>query len=367
MSSKWILSATEIETFETCRRKWAYQYLDGIKPPQSKAAQFGSAVHGFLEKHLTGYSIDYQSAEGRVASAGLRYLPNRLPKENVERPIFFMKCGFIFHGYIDFFEQVGCQTWLIGDHKTTSDLNRAPTSAELKANTQANIYAQWAFTEKAAKIVKLRWVYYRTKDSPKALDTEAELTREEADANFDRIATVANEILSIVKDKLPSSTQPKNISACFKYGRCAFYAQCKSSRDTATANNMPLQPTTIRPVNREIKECAVPHSCEHKAKSFHLYVDCVPTKSESPYEHTFELSELLRPVLIKIQTEKELSHYRLAGYGQHVGLIANYLSEHLRVSSYDDRTAILSSAKTPEGCDTLQTLIAAAGQVVRGF
>lgn len=102
------------------------------------------------------------------------------------------------------------------------------------------------------------------------------------------------------------------------------------------------------------------------ASSFHLYVDCAPTKSKD-YEHTIELSELLEPVLSKIKTEKELSHYRLAGYGQHVGLIANYLTEHLHESAYDHRTAILSSIKSPEGCDTLQTLSAAAGFVVRGF
>ena len=111
----------------------------------------------------------------------------------------------------------------------------------------------------------------------------------------------------------------------------------------------------------------MPSLSDLKSKSFHLFVDCMPTKSDATYERTIELSDLLKPVLTKIQIEKELSHYRLAGYGQHVGLIANYLSEHLKSIAYDDHTAILSSVKTPEGCDTLQTLTAMAGQVVRGF
>jgi hypothetical protein len=76
---------------------------------------------------------------------------NRLPRENVERPIFFLKRGQMFHGYIDFFEQVGSQTWLIGDHKTSSTLSRTLTNDELKKNTQANIYAQWAFMEKGRR------------------------------------------------------------------------------------------------------------------------------------------------------------------------------------------------------------------------
>lgn len=357
MSSKWILSATEIETFETCRRKWAYQYLDGIKQPQSKAAEFGLQVHEFLRNYLTGSSVNHHTKEGRVASAGLPYLPKRLSEKNVERQIFFTKRGAWFHGFIDFFEQVGSQTWLIGDHKTCSALTRALSAEKLKKDRQANIYAQWAFTEKAAETVKLQWVYYRSTSSPRAMSVEAEITKKEGEENFFPIADIADQILTIVRDKAPSSTQPKNLNACFKYGRCPYYAHCKSDSRT----------TAIKTKHREAKELIMPSSSEMTPKSFHLYVDCMPTKNDAIYERTIELSDLLKPVLTKIQTEKELSHYRLAGYGQHVGLIANYLSEHLKNSAYDNRTAILSTVKTPEGCDTLQTLTAMASKVVRGF
>ena len=159
-------------------------------------------------------------------------------------------------------------------------------------------------------------------------------------------------------EQKPSPKQlPKSIASCFKYGRCPFYAHCKSDQRT----------TAIKTTHREFKEFVVPSSSDLRPKSFHLYVDCVPTKSDTAYDRTLELSDLLKPILTKIQTEKELSHYRLAGYGQHVGLIANYLSDYLKDSAYDNRTAILSTMKTPEGCDTLQTLTAMAGQVVRGF
>ncbi len=352
MSSKWILSATEIETFELCRRKWAYIYLDGLKPPQSKAAELGNLVHSVLEKHLTGYPIDYEIAEGRIARAGLPHLPQTLPDDNVEHAFFFLKYGHIFHGYIDFFEQVGSQTWLIGDHKTCSNFSNAIGPDELRKNIQANMYAQWAFNEKRAETVKLRWIYYRTKSTPKAICVDAELSKAEAEENFIRIKTIADVIAGFAKDRPASGTLPKNTNACFKYGPCPFYAKCKIDPQVLPHSKHLITPRT--------KDVAM-------ASSFHLYVDCAPTKSEHSYERTLELSELLKPVLHKIQTEKELSHYRLAGYGQHVGLIANYLSEHLKNSAYDQRTAILSSIKSPEGCDTLQTLSAAAGMVVRGF
>ncbi len=302
MSNKWILSATEIDTFETCRRKWAYQYLDGIKPPQSKAAEFGLEVHKFLQNYLTGYSIKYETPEGRVASPGLLYLPNNLPKENVERAIIFKKHGLIFHGYIDFFEQVGSQVWLIGDHKTCSNLSRAPSPAELKKNIQANIYAQWAFTEKSAKSVQLKWVYYRTQSTPKAVCVEAELSQKEAEEFFQH-RSHRRQILAIVRDKSPSSAQPKNVDACFKYGRCPFYAQCKRSPETTAETIREKQSATINIVHQE-KEALMSHLSPQDKKSFHLFVDCVPTKSESGYERTIELADLLKPVFTKIQTEK---------------------------------------------------------------
>ncbi|TXG76898.1 hypothetical protein E6Q11_03760 [Candidatus Dojkabacteria bacterium] len=351
MSSKWILSATEIETFETCRRKWGYLYLDGIKPPQSPATELGKSVHKIIEKHLIGYPIDYESSEGQIASAGLRYLPKTLPKDNVEHAFVFIKDDHIFHGCIDFFERVGDQTWLIGDHKTSSSLSTTLSRDELKKNIQANIYAQWAFTEKGAEAVKLKWIYYRTKGKPQAKCVEAELKKHEASSFFEHLLSVATDIKEVVKIKPDSSALPKNTSACFKYGRCPFYATCKNSP-------APQAKPLLSPIN--IEESFM-------ASSFHLYVDCVPTKNDGNYQRTMELSELLEPVLNKIKTEKELSHYRLAGYGQHVGLIANYLREHLMKEAYDNSTAILSSAKTPEGCDTLQTLTSQAGLVVRGF
>jgi hypothetical protein len=346
-----------MEHFTTCQRKWGYQYLDKIKVPQSKAAEFGLKVHEFLEKYLTGYAIKYETDEGRVASPGLCYLPKNLPKENVERPVFFIKNGLIFHGYIDFFEQVGSQTWLIGDHKTCTNFTKVLSPIELKTNIQANIYAQWGFTEKQAEMVKLRWVYYRSKGTPKALCVEAELNPKEASQNFIKIKTLAEEILTIVRKKLPSSALPKNTSACFKYGRCPFYAHCLSDKRTPT----------LKITREKIKESLMADSLHNGANSFHLFVDCLPIKAAQGYNRTIELSELLQPILQKIQTEKEIKHYRLAGYGQHVGLISSYLSEHLKINAFDQHTAILSSAKTPEGCDTLQTLMAQAGCVIRGF
>lgn len=269
-----------------------------------------------------------------------------------------------FHGFIDFYQSIGNNTWLIGDHKTCSSFDRALSPTSLKKDLQANIYARWAFNNLSAEKVRLRWIYYQTKSRNQSRCVEVELDHQENLDSCHSIFASAKEIESLVEAKRESFTLPKDTSSCFKYGRCPYFAMCKDDRRSITKAPRKIlsRDTIFSP-----KESYPIMSSATNNPSFHLYVDCLPTKCDAAYERTIELSDLLKPIFTQIQNEKELSHYRLLGFGQHVGLIATYLSEHLKNTSYDNRTAILSSVKTPEGCDTLQTLIAAAGQVTRGF
>ena len=355
MSQKWLLSATQIETFSLCQRKWGYQYLDGIKPLASKAALFGSSVHTFLQKYLTGYEIDFNTDEGRVIKPGLDFLPKKLDPQMVEKQFFFAINKQIFQGFIDFFHHLGSQTWLIGDHKTCSSFTSALTSEQLKKNIQANIYAQWAFNELGAEKVQLKWIYYKTKGPAKAICVEAQIKKQEQPKLFKTHLHAARDITAIIEKKTDSLKLEKNFNACFKYGRCPFFSYCKLNQKPFELTKGNVMPEINNNIN-------IDHN-----NNFHLYIDCAPVKTDKKYKKTIEISDLLKPILEQIKTEKDLSHYRLAGYGQHVGLIANYLEKHLSEKHYDSTTAILSSLKTPEGMDTLQTLSAAASLVIRGF
>ncbi len=320
--------------------------------------ELGSDVHTVLENYLIGNQIDYETEAGRIASAGLPYLPQHIKKTNIEKQILFSENNHIFNGYVDFLQQLDNSTWIIGDHKTCSTLSSALSPEDLKKNTQANIYAQWCFKEKDAEVVKLKWIYYRTKSTPQAKLVEIDITKNEASENFKPILKTGDEIKKIVESKAKSKDVERNESACFKYGRCPYYVKCKFGVRTTTS---------FTKTTEEASTISLNNQSYLSTQSFHLFVDCAPTKSSGDYKQMIELSDLLKPVLTKIKEEKELNHYRLATYGQHVGLIANYLSEYLKNNSFDNQTAILSSLKTPEGCDTLQTLTAAASKVVRGF
>jgi len=262
LSNKWILSATEIDTFETCRRKWAFHYLDGIKSPASKSAELGLLVHDYLQSYLSGKSTDQETTESKIASSGLMYLPKKLPPENTERHFAFTANSHVFQGYIDFFENLGSQKWLIGDHKTCSSLSYALSPEQLKKNIQANVYAQWAFREKDAKEVILKWVYYRTKSKPKALCVETALTFDEAQRNFEPIAKAADAIKNIIAAPRNLANFPKNESACFKYGPCPFYAQCRPH--SIKYKSKPTEVFTMVHASRP--------NAEAPKSAFHLYV-----------------------------------------------------------------------------------------------
>lgn len=358
-----MLRPSEIDTFITCQKKWGFRYLDGIETPSSNAAKLGTAVHKVLETYLINNEINSETIEGKIASSGLKFLPNNIPKNNIEKKIFFELDGFIFSGTPDFFMRVDDHVWLLGDHKTCSSFSNALNSQTLKENIQANIYAKWLFLEKKAKFVKLKWIYYKTKKPLKAKYIENILTNEDNLQIWKKVFSTAKTIEQIYNKGLKSQALLKNTVSCFKYGRCPYYTLCKYKNTELTLPQLSTSPLLINKKTKEQKMNLMPSL----SNSFDLFIDCVPLKNTNNYERTIELSELLKPVLEKIQKEKELKHYRLAGFGQHVGLISSYLSEHLKNNLYNHNTAILSSAKTPEGCDTLQTLVAAAGRVIRGF
>jgi len=386
LSNQWILRPSEIDTFLGCQKKWGFRYLDNIDHPPSPAIKLGIAVHKVLENYLINNQIDDQTTEGQIAKTGLKFLPAKLSKNHVEKKFYLPIEDFLISGTPDFFQDLGNNIWLLGDHKTCSTFSSALKPDELKENTQANIYAYWLFKEKNAELVKLRWIYYRTKGSAQDQCVEAELKPDDNDKNCEKLFAAAREIIRLRmnflsvrfrtvglqaprKTQLSTAELTKNLSACFKYGRCPYYATCKYGATERPANQSKLLLKKAARENGDNAHIPAPPSDKSRLnqEAFHLFIDCTPIKTKSAYQNIIELSELLKPVLEKIHTEKNLKHYRLAGYGQHVGIMAQYLEDYLHNKVLGSNTAVLSSSKTPEGIDTLQTLSAAASMIVRGF
>lgn len=139
-----ILSASQLEMYRDCHRKWGLRYLDKIKLPQHPSAELGSRVHKVLADYLKiGKPPKYGTQEARIVLPGIRYLPKPgVPK--VEQHFMLELEGIKFQGYIDFeYEENG--QLVVGDHKTCASFSYVKSPWALLEGIQSSIYAANAF------------------------------------------------------------------------------------------------------------------------------------------------------------------------------------------------------------------------------
>lgn len=212
------ISPTQIDTWRTCKRKFAFTYLAGLpRTPSTKAQLIGIDLHGKVEDYLkTG---KYDVSGGKDADRLFPFLLPYLPPAGTpaEQKITVTLQGLQFGGKFDWWES-GKE---IGDLKTTSNLVYSKSEKELAEHPQPLIYM------KATGEHHGRWVYVQTKGSPKVKPVEFE-------ADFTALDGVISDGYSIADAWEKKGTQepnsfPPNTSACDMYGGCPFKMQCHVS------------------------------------------------------------------------------------------------------------------------------------------
>jgi CRISPR/Cas system-associated exonuclease Cas4 (RecB family) len=219
------LSASQVQTFSDCQRKWSWRYVAGVEETSSPAAELGKAVHAQLEKYLRGGEIDFTGEVGYIAAAGLEYLPKPgTPGLQVEEEFHFEgPSGHSYLGYKDL--QV---PGVVFDHKTTSDLKWQKTTEDLKNDIQATLYAVDYFRNHPDELeVELRWVYYQTKNAKKSAITILRVGQTETWQRFLEIEKIT-ETMSAAADKQPLELPP-NVNHCSAYGGCPHQGRCNLS------------------------------------------------------------------------------------------------------------------------------------------
>jgi hypothetical protein len=234
------VSASQIETFGDCRRKWWYQSILGIRPPPSPAAALGTAVHAALEAFiLSGTAPDRTTAAGLIAAAGLPYArpagtaPLQVELDLAVHPAGrgLALAGVAVHGRIDVLD-VGADPITVQDWKTTSALKWAKTEDELRTNIQATLYSRFALAwadwhGRPAASVRFQHVVLTTKGAPLAKKTAVDLSRAHIDAEFAALAPTVGEMIDASKIETPAAV-PATRSACDKYGGCFFRDRCNA-------------------------------------------------------------------------------------------------------------------------------------------
>jgi len=219
------VSASQIQMFIDCPRKWYLTYVLGMKQPATAAQILGTAIHTEAENYLK-FQIepDVSTKAGLIFSRGISLLPE--PKQCVVEHGFETTIGgspIPIKGFIDVYYQTDDE-FVVLDHKTSSSKQWIKSEAELAINPQLITYAAYAFENLwDGDTVTVSHVYYGTKQN----------FSERVDVLLQRefvFQVWADLVLSIEKMlKCHSETENnvrQNLISSSNYGGCEFRSRC---------------------------------------------------------------------------------------------------------------------------------------------
>lgn len=266
-------SASQVSTYEDCKRKWAWAKVERLPTSSGPAAELGSAVHEQLELWLKeGKPLDLTSEAGKIGMEILYLLPAPCtPGMEVERLFGIEIGGHKLQGKKDFeILQRADGVPIVGDHKTTGDFRWAKTadqcecghtgsahargacsvvlagdgteelcgcrgfvlrSTDLSQDPQATLYAAEAMYRAAATECEMHWNYSRTKGAKQSLPVlrdgqRPRLTREQITPRLDRTVQSCDEMTAILESGVRALDLPPNPDTCEKFGGCEFRGLC---------------------------------------------------------------------------------------------------------------------------------------------
>lgn len=264
-------SASQVDLYQQCPRKWGYRYLDKIRM-ESPYFGLGKRVHAILEAwlkdghlpdpleviefdvqrkrkqkdtgemaHVTEHEVYYP---GQVAEAGLHLLPPP-GVAHVESKYEWRTPESQWVGYLDglFIEDERGEAMIpdhmlahmpghvpvILDHKTKRDLKYAHTEETLREDIQANLYAYSVMDAFGVNLVKNRWIYYSLDGKPQAKRVEVVFEKSEVDERVQAIDQQAKKIEALYSIRPKTIDLTPNVEACDWFGGCEHKARCNLS------------------------------------------------------------------------------------------------------------------------------------------
>lgn len=260
-------SASQIEAFLLCKRKWAGPYLNGWERGTNRFAAWGLVLHGMIERYLRdGVPFDLTTPQGLSAMAGLHFLPspatpgmtieNFVPRTGEREPFRVRIGGHLFIGYKDIaipawgsVSETGDYTVTtpkVFDHKSCGDFAWMKTAETLRtSDVQAAIYTYEALsqytTSQGIDAVDLTWIYYR-RDPPAARRSSARVTMNDIAPTIAGIVRAADEMSALRKAGVKALDLAPNPDACGAFGGCHYRDRCNLTPREKLRAKMTMQP-----------------------------------------------------------------------------------------------------------------------------
>ena len=229
------VSASAIQCFQDCGKKWFDKYVLKERDPGSEATDLGGEIHDLLERFVKdGDVIDSSILAGKIAIGAIPHIPSpRTAGVGCEVSLDDLPlreaCALPFKGFIDLLDTRAAGTIIITDYKTSSNAKKyAKTADELRDNIQLNIYAKHVIDNYDCEKVVLRHIYLQTRGGSYTSVVETTMTREDINIFFDKnIRPIIQEMKEASLDK--ATDQKKNFDSCHSFGvTCASISSCKN-------------------------------------------------------------------------------------------------------------------------------------------
>lgn len=318
------VSASSIKLFQDCNRKWYEKYVLGKKEPSSKAMKQGTDVHTVLENYLLrGEQPDKRTTAGKIASAGLQFLP--APADNLHVEIAIQDITSIkespvaFKGYIDLLIKTDDHIEIL-DHKTSSNIKYALTSEQLATNIQMIIYAKHVLNACLDyDEITLTHVVYLTKSPYGSQKTSVTVSRDHVEKEFSKVLQVVHQMVKAYD--APINTIEKQRNYCYAYNkRCAFYNECQTQESKSKKIMDSKLLNVLDYLRGESAEVPAPVSRETTT----LYIDCTSVKGAT----IVNVVTVLKAYIDEIKEKGQVQHIEQVSFMQGYTQLAVMIQEN---------------------------------------
>ena len=253
------VSASQIEAFSLCERKWYFKSILGLPTPEHPAATLGKSVHGSIEAYLDGHATpaELHPLARRVYDRGLLPAPYSVWVEHQIPDGELTIAGVPVAGYLDVLDlgppvaPPKVRVPLITDWKTRGDPARySKSDEELAADVQGNIYAAEAFRvlglNGGGDAVQFRHVNRGTKP-PNAVTVSGPVTftREAVADYFERrLVPTVEKMKTAAGASSPLRVTP-TWQACTAFGGCPFRDKCQAAEKVGGISTTPDTPEDL--------------------------------------------------------------------------------------------------------------------------